>query len=43
MEEFRNLPAMAVYNQFCLDQGVPAGSDYLPEIYAYTQDVLSKR
>lgn len=43
MEEFRNLPAMAVYNQFCLDQGVPAGSDYLPEIYAYTQDVLRKR
>lgn len=42
-EEFRTLPFMAVYNQFCLDQGVPAGSDYLTEIRTYEQDVLAKR
>ncbi len=43
MEEFRTLPAMAVYNKFCLDQGVPAGSDYLAEIYDYSKNVLANR
>lgn len=43
MEEFRNLPSMAVYNKYCLDQGVPAGSDYIADIDAYAQNVLSKR
>ncbi|MDD2533271.1 MAG: L-rhamnose isomerase [Eubacteriales bacterium] len=43
MEEFRNLPAMAVYNKYCLDQGVPVGSDYLTEIYEYSENVLAKR
>jgi L-rhamnose isomerase len=43
MEEFRNLPVSAVYDQFCLDQGVPAGSDYLAEIDTYTRTVLNQR
>jgi L-rhamnose isomerase len=34
---------VAVYDQFCLDQGVPAGSDYLAEIDTYTRTVLNQR
>ena len=43
MEESRTMPFAAVWNQFCLESGVPAGSDYLAEIHAYEQDVLSRR
>lgn len=43
MEESRTLPFAAVWNQFCLNEGVPAGSDYLSDIDAYEQNVLSRR
>ncbi|MEA4889252.1 MAG: L-rhamnose isomerase [Clostridiaceae bacterium] len=43
MEESRTMPFAAVWNQFCLDEGVPAGSDYLESIHQYEDQVLSKR
>jgi len=43
MEESRTLPFAAVWNQFCLNEGVPAGSDYMAEIDAYEAKVLSRR
>lgn len=43
MDEVRSLPAAAVWNQFCLRENVPAGSDYLAEIRAYEQHVLAER
>lgn len=43
MEESRTLPYAAVWNQFCLNEGVPAGSDYLAEIHAYENEVLARR
>ncbi len=43
MEEHRLLPLGAVYDWFCLRQGVPAGSDYLQVIDEYERRVLSRR
>lgn len=43
MDEARTMPVSAIWNQFCLDEGVPAGSDYLSNIHAYEQEVLSRR
>ncbi|HAL74669.1 MAG TPA: L-rhamnose isomerase, partial [Clostridiales bacterium] len=43
MEESRTLPFAAVWNQFCLNGDVPAGSDYMAEIDAYEANVLSRR
>jgi putative protease len=43
MDESRTMPVSAVWNQFCLDEGVPAGSDYLSNIHAYESEVLSRR
>ncbi|MGI6334511.1 MAG: L-rhamnose isomerase [Saccharofermentanales bacterium] len=43
MDEARTLPYAAVWNQYCLNEGVPAGSDYLAPIAQYEKDILSKR
>lgn len=43
MEESRTLPFAAVWNQYCLDEGVPVGSEYLTEIHDYEEKVLSRR
>jgi L-rhamnose isomerase len=43
MEEARSLPYAAVWNQFCLDEGVPVGSDWLPLVHDYEKDVLTGR
>ncbi len=43
MEEARSLPYAAVWNQYCLNEGVPTGSDYLAEIDRYEKEVLSRR
>ncbi len=43
MEEARSLPWPAVWDKFCLDQGVPIGSDWLPVIHDYEKNVLSQR
>lgn len=43
MEEARSLPYTAVWNRFCLDEGVPVGADWLPVVHAYEQEVLRSR
>lgn len=43
MEEAKQLPWGAVWDKYCLDSGVPAGADWLPEVKRYEADVLSKR
>lgn len=42
-DEFRTLPVASIWDKYCLDQGAPAGLDWLKEVKAYEQDVLSKR
>lgn len=43
MEERRSLPVGAVWDYYCVNQGIPADSDWLLKIKAYERDVLSKR
>jgi L-rhamnose isomerase len=43
MEEARTLPYAAVWNKICLDEGVPAGADWLEHVHAYEQNVLRNR
>ncbi|MBO5194465.1 MAG: L-rhamnose isomerase, partial [Bacteroidales bacterium] len=42
-EECKALPWAAVYDEFCLRNNVPAGSDFIAEIQRYEKDVLSSR
>jgi len=42
-EEAKTLPFGAVWDQYCLQAGVPAGDAWLREVKAYEQTVLSKR
>ncbi|MDR1676658.1 MAG: L-rhamnose isomerase [Tannerella sp.] len=42
-EELKSLPWNAVWDMFCLQNGVPAGEDYIAEILAYEKEVTSKR
>jgi len=43
LEELKGLPWSAVWDQYCLQQGVPVGYTYIDEIRAYEDQVLSKR
>lgn len=43
MEEAKALPAVAVWNYFCLKQDVPVGAAWLDEVAKYEKTVLSKR
>jgi L-rhamnose isomerase len=43
MEEFKTLHFPAVWDKFCLDQGVPVGSDWLGKVDDYEASVLSGR
>ncbi|MDR2765590.1 MAG: L-rhamnose isomerase [Tannerella sp.] len=42
-EELKSLPWNAVWDMFCLQNGVPAGEDYIAGIQAYEKEVTSKR
>ncbi|MDR1602737.1 MAG: L-rhamnose isomerase [Tannerella sp.] len=42
-EELKSLPWNAVWDMFCLKNGVPAGEDYIADIQAYEKEVTSKR
>jgi L-rhamnose isomerase len=42
-EEFKSLPAGAVWDYYCEMQGVPAGVAWLPEIKHYERNVLRHR
>ena len=43
LEESKSLPAGAVWDYYCQQQGVPAGTQWLNEVKQYENDVLSKR
>lgn len=43
MEESRNMPVNAVWDQFCVKNDVPVGMAWLDEIRKYEKDVLLKR
>jgi L-rhamnose isomerase len=43
LEELKALPWNAVYNYYCLQQGVPVGDDYIKEVESYETKIGSKR
>lgn len=43
LEEAKNLPWNAVWDEFCLRNNVPVGEAYIAEIQKYESDVTSKR
>ncbi|NOR73964.1 MAG: L-rhamnose isomerase [Draconibacterium sp.] len=43
LEELKTMPFSAVWDYYCLQEGVPVGADYIAEIQTYENDVLSKR
>lgn len=43
LEELKTMPFAAVWNYYCLQQGVATGMDYIADIQQYEKDVLLKR
>ncbi len=43
LEEAKSLPWNAVWDMFCLKNGVPVGEDFIPAVEDYEKRVLSKR
>jgi len=43
LEEAKTMPHGAVWDAYCVSQGVPPGADWLAEVKRYEKDVLSKR
>jgi L-rhamnose isomerase len=43
LEEIKSLPAAAVWDYYCLKEGVPVGASWLAEVRAYERDVLARR
>ncbi len=43
LEECKNLPWNAVYDEFCRLNDVPVGEDYIKEVEKYESEVTSKR
>ena len=43
MEELKTMPAGAVWDYFCMEQGAPVGIAWMDEIKQYEHQVLSKR
>ncbi|MBO5983984.1 MAG: L-rhamnose isomerase, partial [Rikenellaceae bacterium] len=43
LEECKSLPWNAVWDMFCLKNGVPVGEEYIAEINKYEAEVTSKR
>jgi L-rhamnose isomerase len=43
MEEAKTLPFGAVWDYYCMKQGVPVGDAWLAEVKRYEREVLSKR
>lgn len=43
LEELKTMPFSAVWDFYCLKEGVPVGVDYITEIQQYEKDVLAKR
>ncbi len=43
LEEAKTLPFAAVWDQFCMQEGVPMGPEWLAEVKAYERAVLASR
>ena len=43
LEEMKSKPFGAVWDFYCLQEGVPAGEDYIAEIQQYEKEILQKR
>ena len=43
LEEAKNLPWNAVWDMYCLRNGVPVGESFIAEVQKYEQEVTSKR
>lgn len=43
LEEFKTLPSGAVWDYYCLKQGVPQGTDWINVVKEYEKEVLAKR
>jgi len=43
LEELKTMPFGAVWDYYCLQEGVPVGTDYIKEIQEYEVEVLSLR
>ena len=43
LEEMKMMPFSAVWDYYCLNEGVPVGFDWLSEVKEYEKDVLMKR
>lgn len=43
LEELKSMPWNAVYNFYCLQQGVPVGDGFIREIQQYENEITSKR
>jgi len=43
MEEAKQLPWGAVWDKLCIEDGVPAGADWLKDVKQYERDIQSKR
>lgn len=43
LEELKGLPSGAVWDYYCLEQGVPVGRQFLDEVRAYEKTVLAAR
>ncbi|MCY1719543.1 L-rhamnose isomerase [Prolixibacteraceae bacterium Z1-6] len=43
LEELKTMPFAAVWDYYCLQEGVPTGAGYISEIQKYEEEVLSKR
>lgn len=43
LEELKTMPFAAVWDYYCMQEGVPVGIDYIAEVQQYEKDVLAKR
>ena len=43
LEEAKSMPWTAVWDMYCLKNGVPVGDAFIPEIEKYEADVTIKR
>ncbi len=43
MEELKTMPAGAVWDYYCMKNGVPAGTDWLERVRSYEKEILSVR
>ena len=43
LEELKTMPFSAVWDYYCMQEGVPVGMEYITKIQKYEKEVLSKR